>query len=87
MTCALLLLGFVYLFLSSCYTVPWMGAMETPKNLVAMTGISPIPTEAPGLNGIPRELKPRENIQNPPPPNWCGFIDGDYCGFGCKTQS
>lgn len=86
MACALLLLGFASPFIPPSYAMPWMGAMETAKSLVATTGISPIPTEAPGLNGIPKELKPRGNIQYPPPLNWCGLIGGDDCGSGHDTQ-
>lgn len=45
--------------------------------LMASVGISPLPTEAPGLNGIPKELKPRQNaLIYPPPNNWCGLIGG-----------
>ncbi|KAG7008101.1 GTpase-activating protein GYP7 [Physcia stellaris] len=52
--------------------------METPLGLMAQAGMSPRPTEAPGLNGIPQELVRRQNVQYPPPPNWCGFVGGDY---------
>lgn len=74
----LLLSGFVGLFIQSCYAVPWIAAMETPLGLMATAGMSPRPTEAPGLKGLPKELVRRANVQYPPPPNWCGFIDGDY---------
>ncbi|KAL8823715.1 MAG: hypothetical protein Q9191_005608 [Dirinaria sp. TL-2023a] len=51
--------------------------METPIGLMASAGITPMPTEAPGLNGIPKELKPRQNaLTYPPPKNWCGLIGG-----------
>lgn len=50
--------------------------MPTPMGLVAMAGVSPRPTEAPGLNGMPRELVKR--VLFPPPDNWCGFINGFY---------
>ena len=72
------LLGFASLY-QSCGAIPWMGAMETPNSLLATAGISPRPTQAPGLHGIPKELKPRANYQYPPPDSWCGFVDGDYC--------
>lgn len=52
--------------------------MPTPMGLVAIEGVSPRPTEAPGLNGIPRELVKRQYIQFPPPANWCGFVNGVY---------
>lgn len=74
----LFLLSFVGLLSQSCYAVPWIAAMETPLGLMATAGMSPRPTEAPGLNGIPQELVRRQNVQYPPPPNWCGFIGGTY---------
>ena len=46
--------------------------------IMATAGMSPRPTEAPGLNGLPKELVRRANVQYPPPPNWCGFVDGLY---------
>ena len=58
--------------------MPWLGPMPTPMGLMAVAGVSPRPTEAPGLNGIPRELLKRELVQFPPPDNWCGFVDGLY---------
>ena len=59
--------------------MPWLGPAPTPMSLMATAGMSPRPTEAPGLNGIPRELRRRQNqYQYPPPPNWCGFIDSLY---------
>ena len=60
--------------------IPWPGPMPTPMSLMATAGMSPRPTEAPGLNGIPRELRRRQNVQYqyPPPPNWCGFVNSLY---------
>lgn len=58
--------------------MPWIGPMPTPIGLMAIGGVSPRPTEAPGLNGIPQELLRRENVQYPPPANWCGFVNGVY---------
>lgn len=58
--------------------MPWIGPMPTPIGLMAIAGVSPRPTEAPGLNGIPRELLKRENVQYPPPANWCGFVNSIY---------
>lgn len=52
--------------------------MPTPVGLMAIAGVSPRPTEAPGSNGIPQELLKRENVQYPPPANWCGFVNGIY---------
>ena len=51
--------------------------METPIGIMATAGMSPRPTEAPNLRGIPKELMPRGNLQFPPPVNWCGFIEGE----------
>ena len=58
----------------------WQAAMETPLGLMATAGMSPMPTAAPGSNGIPKELLRRQNTQYqyPPPDNWCGFVEGDY---------
>lgn len=58
--------------------MPWIGPMATPIGLMAIAGVSPRPTEAPGSNGIPQELLKRENVQYPPPANWCGFVNGIY---------
>ena len=59
--------------------MPWLGPAPTPMSLMATLGMSPRPTEPPGLNGIPRELRRRQNqYQYPPPPNWCGFVDSLY---------
>ena len=58
----------------------WQAAMETPLGLMATAGMSPMPTAAPGSNGIPKELLRRQNDQYkyPPPDNWCGFVEGEY---------
>ena len=48
---------------------------------MAIVGVSPRPTEAPGLNGIPPELRRRQDVQWPPPANWCGFVNSIYGGF------
>lgn len=56
-------------------------AIETQPGIVAIDGISPVPTEALGLNGIPKELRIRAPVQTfieTPPSSWCGFIDGNY---------
>ncbi|KAK4692670.1 hypothetical protein P7C71_g4577, partial [Lecanoromycetidae sp. Uapishka_2] len=58
--------------------MPLNGPMPTPMGLMATAGISPRPTEAPGFNGIPQELRRRQDVQYPPPLNWCGFVDGFY---------
>ena len=69
--------GIALLRLQPCLAMPWLGPMETPMGLMATAGISPIPTEAPGLSGIPKELKPRQNaLIYPPPNNWCGLVEG-----------
>ncbi|KAL8731230.1 MAG: hypothetical protein Q9181_004373 [Wetmoreana brouardii] len=61
------------------FAVPWIEPLPTPQGILADAGVSPRPTEAPGLQGIPKELKRRQqNVIYPPPANWCGFIDGDY---------
>lgn len=58
--------------------MPWMGPMPTPMGLMASAGMSPRPTDAPGSNGVPVELRRRQNVQYPPPDNWCGFVEGHY---------
>lgn len=59
--------------------VPWIEPLPTPQGLLADAGVSPRPTEAPGFNGVPKELiRRQQNILYPPPANWCGFIEGDY---------
>ena len=58
--------------------MPWMGPMPTPMGIMASAGMSPRPTDAPGSNGIPIELRKRQNVEFPPPANWCGLVDGDY---------
>ena len=58
--------------------MPWLAPMPTPMGLMAIAGVSPRPTEAPGLNGIPQELRRREAVQYPPPANWCGFVNSNY---------
>lgn len=42
------------------------GAIETQPGLIAINGISPVPTEVPGLNGIPKELRNRAITASPP---------------------
>lgn len=56
---------------------PWTLPVPTPIGLTAIASMSPRPTEAPGLNGLPKELK-RQNVRYPPPENWCGFVAGQY---------
>ncbi|MCJ1395784.1 hypothetical protein MMC18_008670 [Xylographa bjoerkii] len=57
---------------------PWQGPTPTPTGLMAQVGISLRPTDAPGLNGIPKELFVRQSeVPFPPPNNWCGFVNGD----------
>lgn len=58
--------------------MPLNGPMPTPMGLMATAGMSPRPTEAPGLGGIPQELRRRQDVQYPPPANWCGFVNGLY---------
>ena len=56
--------------------VPWMGPMETLIGLWPLDGISPRPTQAPGLNGLPRELVKRKGGLTLPA-NYCGFVSAD----------
>lgn len=65
--------------------IPWPGPLPTQAGLMAMAGMSPRPTDAPGFEGIPQALRKR-NVQYPPPDNWCGFIAGDYSGFGFPSR-
>lgn len=55
-----------------------MGPMQTPEGLMAAVGVSPRPTEAPNANGVPKELRPRQKYQFPPPDSWCGFVSSQY---------
>ena len=58
--------------------IQWVGAVVTPTGIMAQVGMSLLPTEAPGLNGVPKELFKRQSqVPFPPPKNWCGFVDGD----------
>lgn len=47
-------------------------AIETKTGVIPMDGVSPVPTEAPGSDGIAKELRKRDN-----PQSVCGLIDGD----------
>ncbi|KAL8912369.1 MAG: hypothetical protein Q9172_007514 [Xanthocarpia lactea] len=59
--------------------IPWVEPLQTPQAYFLQAGVSPRPTEAPGLNGIPKELVRRQqDLIFPPPPDWCGFISGNY---------
>ena len=82
-----LLLALGVLWLRCCQAVPWIGAVETPLGLMATAGMSPRPTGAPGLKGFPKELKPRAGDLFPPPPNWCGFVEGVAGEYGTNTSS
>ncbi|KAL9029185.1 MAG: hypothetical protein Q9180_007061, partial [Flavoplaca navasiana] len=75
--------------------IPWVEPLPTPQGYLRQAGVSPRPTEAPGLNGIPNELLRRqEDIIYPPPAGWCGFVTGDYskqdygdyCGSSCERN-
>lgn len=67
------------LLLPVALAVPWNGATPTPASLMAMNGMSPRPTEAPGDESIPHDLLKRDQIIFPPPANWCGFVTSNYC--------
>ena len=76
---------FISLFLimtpSASAVVRLQVAPPTQIASLIMNGVSPRPTDPPGSNGVPRELLRRATaIQFPPPPNWCGFVTGDYGG-------
>lgn len=59
--------------------IPWVEPLPTQQDFLADAGVSPQPTDAPGYNGIPKELRRRQqDVIYPPPDNWCGFIKGDY---------
>lgn len=64
----------------SC-AIPWAGPAPTPTGLMPEVGISLLPTEAPGLNGVPKELLRRMEVPFPPPLNWCGFLDGNPSAY------
>lgn len=60
--------------------MPWIEATPTAVGLMAMNGMSPRPTEAPGVGNVPRELLKRDSQYIfPPPMDWCGFINSEYC--------
>ncbi|KAA6409492.1 MAG: hypothetical protein FRX48_07046 [Lasallia pustulata] len=67
------------LLLPFSLAMPWLEPTATPTGVMASVGMSLLPTEAPGLNGIPKELLRRQasQVPYPPPNNWCGFVDGD----------
>ena len=46
-----------------------------------MDGVSPVPTEAPGSDGIAKELRKRDN-----PQSVCGLIDGDPRKFWASIK-
>lgn len=72
-----LTLAFALRYLQPCLAMPWVGPMETPVGLMATAGNSPRPTQGPGLDGVPKELKLRQQALRYPPPNeWCGLIEG-----------
>ena len=62
--------------MSLVLAVPRLELVPTPTGLMAEVGMSLLPTEAPGQNGIPRELLRRAQPPFPPPVNYCGFING-----------
>ncbi|KAI9880376.1 MAG: hypothetical protein M1830_003693 [Pleopsidium flavum] len=67
-----------FLFVGFNTAMPWFEPIQTPTGLMAAIGFSPLPTEAPGLGSIPKELLRRQNsVPYPPPNNWCGFVGGD----------
>lgn len=72
--------AFFYLWIAVAMAgaVPSIGPLQTPMGMMATIGFSPLPTEAPGSNGIPQELRKRQNVRFPPPAHWCGFIEGFY---------
>ncbi|KAL8704148.1 MAG: hypothetical protein Q9201_002698 [Fulgogasparrea decipioides] len=85
--CALTLFAVAPFLLEVAFAVPWIEPLPTPQNILADAGVSPRPTEAPGLHGIPKELMRRQqNVIYPPPANWCGFIDGDYSPLTCVNS-
>ncbi|MCJ1259923.1 hypothetical protein MMC24_007762 [Lignoscripta atroalba] len=57
--------------------VPWLEPVATPTGVMAQVGISLLPTQAPGLGNIPKELlRKQADLPFPPPVNWCGFVNG-----------
>lgn len=71
------------------YAMIWSGPKVTPAGLMAINGVSPRPTQAPGWNAVPGDLRKRAagQYQYPPPPNWCGFIGGYYSTLGDLTMA
>lgn len=59
------------------------GAIETEAGIIPMDGVSPVPTEAPGLNGIPKELRRRAIAS----PNWCGMLVATLVSFELQLNS
>ncbi|MCJ1463340.1 hypothetical protein MMC07_001947 [Pseudocyphellaria aurata] len=71
----------VFLLLPVALAVPWIGATPTPEaGLMAMDGMSPRPTEAPGAGNVPRELLKRDSSYLFPPPDGCSNTASPYCG-------
>lgn len=81
---------FLLLLLVSATSARYLSgrAIETQAGNMPMNGVSPVPTEAPGFNGIPKELRKRviQNFIDPPPASWCGMIDGDYREFRASIK-
>lgn len=77
------------LFLPITTAMPWLEPSATPTGVMASVGMSLLPTEAPGFNGIPKELLRRQTTQLPyhPPDNWCGFVNGDPGEYSSKSNS
>ncbi|KAL8992044.1 MAG: hypothetical protein Q9169_007420 [Polycauliona sp. 2 TL-2023] len=59
--------------------IPWIEPSPTLQGHLLQARYSPRTTDAPRLNGIPRELARRQqDVIYPPPPGWCGFINDGY---------
>ncbi|KAL9581187.1 MAG: hypothetical protein Q9212_004051 [Teloschistes hypoglaucus] len=85
---ALRLFGTAPSLLHVVSAIPWDELLPTPQGILADAGWTPRPTEAPGLNGVPKELMRRQqDVIYPPPTNWCGFINGDYTTMALAASS
>ena len=65
--------------------MPWNEPGPTPAGLIEMNGMSPRPTEAPGPEGVPHELRKRAmySVVFSPTPSMCGWY---YSGISCELN-
>lgn len=78
------LLFFLFLLCPAARTRYLSGGPEETQltaGVIPMDGVSPVPTEPPGLNGVLKELRKRDS-----PQSLCGLIDGDPREFWASIK-